>query len=111
MQCQICGGSPARPLNDQSMHDPAYLCTGHGRMAMAVIFTDQRTLLWCLMNLPTEVEDSPENLPQPARPLIGWSPPQTRPVGAACESGRPQFRSASWVNAFTHRATDPRKSW
>lgn len=115
MDCQICG-APAqqRPIKASGMHDALVLCHAHATHYLTVALTDGWSGVRYLMEAPIDVTEPAtvevSSMKDSRRPYT-WDRPQVRRIGANPQSDVPQFRSHSWVNAFTHKATDPHKAW
>lgn len=113
MDCQICGTAAVRSIKASGMHDPLVLCHAHAVYYFTVALTDGWSAVRFLMDAPLQVEPTETvevSSMKDSRFIWDRPAPVTTP-GAHTSSGVPQFRSHSWVNAFTHHATDPRKTW
>lgn len=91
-----CTGCEAAATHHVGGHD---WCSAHARgymhHALAVGMTPAG---YVLAGSPTV--GFPEGNPAPAKPKpLRWAPPVVLPPGTSTRSGRPQFRSRSWVHA------------
>jgi len=114
MDCQICGTEAVRSIKASGMHDPLVLCHAHAVHYLTVALTDGWSGVRYLMDaplVPEEVSSMKDSTPNKRRPYTWQRPAPIAALPASPISGPPQFRSHSWVNAFTHHATDPRKTW
>lgn len=108
MKCDVCDRTSSTTLHGFT------LCRGHGRDLVTAVMVDDATPLGAFMAL-TPVP-SPDPAPSPVR-LVNTGAPLDRhtyavPVpGARRQAAPTRVTARTWVNAFTHHATDPNKTW